>query len=61
MRGSSRSLSDANYGGPERRIRDSGPFMIVKIYLDDLVRFLREASILSGSEEPLERGAIVVA
>jgi hypothetical protein len=37
-----------------------GRFMIVKIYLDDLVRFLREAFILSGSEEPSERGAIVI-
>ena len=29
-------------------------------YLHDLVCFLREALILSGLEEPLERGAIVV-
>jgi hypothetical protein len=34
--------------------------MIIKIYLDDLVRFFREALILSGFEELLEREAIVV-
>ena len=32
----------------------------ILFYLDDFVRFPREAPILSGLEELLERGALVV-
>jgi hypothetical protein len=35
-------------------------YMLIKIYLHNLVRFHRAVVILSGLEEPLEQEAIVV-
>jgi len=57
MRRSSMALSDAFYGGQAGQERPG--FVIMNIYLDDLVRHLRDASVIPGLNELLELGAIL--
>jgi hypothetical protein len=51
-------LSDAFYGGPVGQW-ERPSFMIMRNYLDDLVRLPRDAPVFPGFKELLKLGAIV--